>query len=171
MTRPGAVAAAGMGVATTLVLVSLVAEGDDGAVEIELYVGSLALVGAAVAVILAIRLLPLDRRPPTSLLTSPDPRPEPAPTKAEIRWQGYVAAGTTNARAAEYRLRPALRRLADGRLRARHGISVDHEDAAGLMGPAAWSVLRQDQPLEPEVDRPGLSIDAVEATTTALENL
>jgi hypothetical protein len=54
------------------------------------------------------------------------------------------------------RLRPVLREIAAHRLRSRYGVELDSEPgrARGLVGPAAWEVVRPDRP--PPADRLGV---------------
>jgi hypothetical protein len=70
-----------------------------------------------------------------------------------------------------FRLRPRLRRIADAKLRG-HGIDLDASpaEAAELLGPAAWDVLRPDRP-RPDPTARARSLPAITAVADALERL
>jgi hypothetical protein len=79
---------------------------------------------------------------------------------------GIAQAGTFHTR-----LRPALRQAADERLRAHHGIGVDHPAARDLLGSQAWELLRPDRPAPEDRRAPGPDEATMEAVLTAIEGL
>jgi hypothetical protein len=78
---------------------------------------------------------------------------------------------TYNAFHLHARLRPLLRDVAAHRLRTRYGVELDREPgrARGLVGPAAWDVVRPDRP--PPLDRlaAGPSLDELSVVVDELE--
>ena len=56
-----------------------------------------------------------------------------------------------------HRLRPALREVADERLQARHGLTIDDAAAEAVLGSVAWDHLRADRPAP--VDRRSAGVD------------
>jgi hypothetical protein len=70
-----------------------------------------------------------------------------------------------------HRLRPALRQIADERLRAHHGIGIDDPGAADRLGPEAWALLGPDR--RPPEDRraPGPDEAAMVRVLAAIEGL
>jgi hypothetical protein len=70
-----------------------------------------------------------------------------------------------------HRLRPALRGIADERLRARHGIGIDEAGAGQLLGPAAWAVLRPDRPAPEDRRAPGPDEATMDRVLAAIEGL
>lgn len=84
----------------------------------------------------------------------------------------HLAAGAVHqASAFHYRLRPVLREVADERLQAHHGITIDDPRARELLGPVAHDHLRADRP-EPEDRRaPGVDAATLHAILTTVEAL
>jgi hypothetical protein len=68
-------------------------------------------------------------------------------------------------------LRPVLQEIADERLRANHGVTLDDAMAPTLVAPATWALLRGDRPPPHDLRAPGLSPDAIDAILTDLERL
>jgi hypothetical protein len=68
-------------------------------------------------------------------------------------------------------LRPLLQEIADERLRAHHGVSLEEPRAASLLAPATWELLRPDRPAPHDVRAPGLSPAAIDHLLTDLEIL
>ena len=82
-----------------------------------------------------------------------------------------VASGTTQASGFHFRLRPVLRDIADQRLLARHGIGIDDLGAEGLLGPAAYALLRADRPPPHDRRSPGIDPATLDDVLTTLERL
>jgi hypothetical protein len=84
-----------------------------------------------------------------------------------------VGAATHRAMELHHQFRRRLRALADDRLTADHGVSLDRDQVAArkLLGEQAWDLLRPDR--EPPEDRfgPGLPVADVTAIVTAVEDL
>lgn len=79
---------------------------------------------------------------------------------------------TYNAFHLHARLRPVLRNVAAQRLRSRYGVELDTEPgrARGLVGPAAWELVRPDRPppddrlaAGPDLDELRVVVDELEA--------
>jgi hypothetical protein len=68
-------------------------------------------------------------------------------------------------------LRPTLQEVADERLRAHHGIGLDHPRSSELLSPAAWELLRPDRPRPHDLRAPGLEPAAIDALLDELEQL
>ena len=84
----------------------------------------------------------------------------------------HLAAGALQqASALHYRLRPALRDVADERLQARHGIGIDDPAARDLLGPVAHDLLRSDRPEPDDRRAPGIDADTLHAILTTVESL
>jgi hypothetical protein len=98
-------------------------------------------------------------------------RAERLPELARIERE--VTLGMATAFDLHYRLRPTLRRTASELLAARRGIDLDadREAARKALGEDAWEIVRGDR--EPPTDRfgPGIELDALRSTVTALEAL
>jgi hypothetical protein len=80
-----------------------------------------------------------------------------------------VNSATLTAGGTHHRLRPVLCAIADERLRARHGISLDDPRAAASFRPASWEILRPDRPAPDDRLGPGLTFDAITAVLDDLE--
>jgi hypothetical protein len=105
-------------------------------------------------------------------LVPPPPRELTAPSEpARIRFE--VGAATHRSMELHHQLRRRLRRLAEDRLGADHGVDIDADpDAARtLLGEEAWDLLRPD--LTPPSDRfgPGMPIEGITRIVTAVEEL
>jgi len=85
--------------------------------------------------------------------------------------ENLVAMGAESEFDLYFRLRPRLRRIADAKLRGR-GIDIDSSpaEAAVLLGPAAWDLLRPDRP-RPDPTARARSLPAITAVADALERL
>ena len=68
-------------------------------------------------------------------------------------------------------LRPVLQEIADERLRAHHGVSLDDPAASAFVAPATWELLRPDRPPPHDLRAPGLALDAIDALLADLERL
>ena len=99
----------------------------------------------------------------------------PAPRRPEelAGLEREVLLATKTAFYLHYRIRPALREIAEHRLSSRRGIDLDAEpDAArALLGTEAWELVRPDR--EPPADRlgPGASLAELSAAVDALERV
>jgi hypothetical protein len=107
----------------------------------------------------------------------PSPIDEPPPVRTDelpkdlADLENLVAMGAESEFDLYFRLRPRLRRIAEARLRG-HGIDLDAspEEAAEVLGPAAWDVLRPDRP-RPDPTARARSLPAITAVADALERL
>ena len=70
-----------------------------------------------------------------------------------------------------FRLRPALRDIADERLQARHGLTIDDPRARALLGRDAWDHLRADRPPPDDRRAPGPDRATLATILDALETL
>jgi hypothetical protein len=107
----------------------------------------------------------------------PSPIDEPPPVRTDelpkdlADLENLVAMGAESEFDLYFRLRPRLRRIAEARLRG-HGIDLDAspKEAAEVLGPAAWDVLRPDRP-RPDPTARARSLPAITAVADALERL
>ena len=106
----------------------------------------------------------------------------PKPVRALLRRGGgdvsrytpvdHLAAGAVQqASAFHYRLRPALRDVADERLQARHGVGIDDPAARELLGPVVHDHLRADRPEPADRRAPGVDADTLHTILTTVESL
>jgi hypothetical protein len=91
-----------------------------------------------------------------------------APARTAI--DALVLGATERSGQFHHRLRPVLRDVAGERLQARHGLTIDDDRAADVLGPIAWDHLRRDRPAPDDRRSAGLDeatlrsiFDAVEA--------
>ena len=68
-------------------------------------------------------------------------------------------------------LRPLLQEIADERLRAGHGVSLDDDRAATLLGAETWELVRPDRPTPHDLRARGLEPAAIDAMLADLEAL
>jgi hypothetical protein len=68
-------------------------------------------------------------------------------------------------------LRPILQEIADERLRARYGITLDDPTAQDRLAPATWELVRPDRPVPHDLRAPGVDPDTIDALLTDLEAL
>ena len=68
-------------------------------------------------------------------------------------------------------LRPLLREIADERLRATRGVSIDDPATAEHLAGATWALLRPDRPPPHDVRAPGITDRDLDALLTDLEAL
>ena len=68
-------------------------------------------------------------------------------------------------------LRPLLQEIADERLRAGHGIALDHPAAAARLAPATWELVRPDRPSPHDLRAPGLDPAVIDSILADLEAL
>ena len=68
-------------------------------------------------------------------------------------------------------LRPLLQEVADERLRARHGLTLDDPAAATLLDPATWELVRPERPPPHDLRAPGLDPMAIDSMLADLEAL
>ena len=80
-----------------------------------------------------------------------------------------VNSATLTAGSAHHRLRPVLRTIADERLRARHGITLDDPRAAAVFTATSWEILRPDRRAPDDRLGPGLTFDTISAVLDDLE--
>jgi membrane protein required for beta-lactamase induction len=107
----------------------------------------------------------------------PSPIDEPPAARADelpkdlADLENLVAMGAESEFDLYFRLRPRLRRIAEAKLRE-HGIDFDAtpDEAAELLGPAAWDLLRPDRP-RPDPTAKARSLPAITAVADALERL
>ncbi len=73
----------------------------------------------------------------------------------------------------DHRLLPRLRLVADDRLLAVYGLTMDEspERAAEILGDPAWSILRPDRRLAADVGIPGPSAAGLESVVSAIESI
>ena len=96
-------------------------------------------------------------------------RNEGAPKRTAI--DHLAASGTSQASGFHFRLRPALRDIADQRLLARHGIGIDEPRAEAVLGPAAHDLLLADRPPPNDRRSPGIDPATLDDLLTTLERL
>ena len=138
------------------------------------------MIGAGIAVVAAAVLAvglhalrgALPRRPSAfdaAVAEAPDTAARPASLEAVER---LVAGATAHAGDLHFRLRPLLREIAGGALRAR-GVDLDrHPEAArALLGDEAWEIVRPDRPRPEEPFAPGVAPDALGRVLDVLEGL
>jgi hypothetical protein len=72
-----------------------------------------------------------------------------------------------------YRLRPAVREIADGLLAVRHGIDLDRQPdkARALLGEAAWELARPERPPPADRSATGISTAELRRVVESLETL
>ena len=72
-----------------------------------------------------------------------------------------------------FQVRPRLRVIADDRLAARHGLSLDRDPEASrrLLGEEAWELLRADRPQPPARSGAGIRAAELERIVSAVEGL
>lgn len=88
------------------------------------------------------------------------------------RLRRLVRLALSDADHAHRRLRPLLRDVADARAEAAYGVHLDRDpDAAGRLGPVAWSWLRPDRPEPADRHGRGPDLDELDAVVTAVERL
>jgi hypothetical protein len=68
-------------------------------------------------------------------------------------------------------LRPLLQEIADERLRADHGLTIDDPAAASRLAPATWELVRPDRPPPHDLRAPGLDPATIDSILTDLEAL
>jgi hypothetical protein len=105
-------------------------------------------------------------------LVPPPPREPTAPSEpGRIRFE--VGAATHRSMELHHQFRRRMRRLAQDRLAAEHGVDLDAdpEDARRLLGDEAWDLLRSDR--VPPDDRfgPGMPVEGVTRIVDAVEEL
>jgi len=105
-------------------------------------------------------------------LVPPPPRELTAPSEpARIRFE--VGAATHRSMELHHQFRRRMRRLAQDRLAAEHGVDLDAEPEAArpLLGDEAWDLLRPDR--VPPDDRfgPGMPVEGVTRIVAAVEDL
>jgi hypothetical protein len=96
----------------------------------------------------------------------PAPRPPRRTPADSLALSAVGAAGPFH-----HRLRPALREIADERLRARHGVGIDDPAAADRLGPVAWDLLRADRSPPPDRRSPGPDEATMDLVLAAIEGL
>jgi hypothetical protein len=109
---------------------------------------------------------------PTAFDRRPAPHP-PDTRPAELtKLEREVDLATQTAFDVHYRLRPSVRRIAAGRLRA-YGVDLDSPSASAeaLLGPVAWELARPDRKRPRRHEAPGQSLAEIEAAVAALEAL
>jgi hypothetical protein len=136
-----------------------------------------AILAGAVAIRLLVRaaVIATSRPGPFAFdraLRPPAPAATARASDAErIRFE--VGAATHRAMELNHQFRRRLRALADDRLTAAHGLTLDRDPEAAhrLLGDEAWDLLRADRP--PPEDRfgPGLPVEHVARIVTAVEEL
>lgn len=107
---------------------------------------------------------------------SPFARPRRTPTRrrrlppVRTPLDALVIGATERSGQFHHRLRPVLREVADERLKAGHGLTIDDPAAERILGPVAWDHLRPDRPAPEDRRSPGIDdatlrtiFDAVEA--------
>jgi hypothetical protein len=89
-----------------------------------------------------------------------------------VRLAHIVQWSSASAQDAHTRLRPELIAIAEVRL-ARRGLHLpgDHAEAARLLGPAAWALLRPDRPEAQHRDAPAMRESELAEILAALEAL
>jgi hypothetical protein len=98
-------------------------------------------------------------------------RREPPARTPESRAERTVRLATFSAGDAHRGLLPALREVADERLRARHRLALDDPRAAQVLPVRTYELLRPDRPRPAERRGPGLSRERIDAALTDLEAL
>lgn len=68
-------------------------------------------------------------------------------------------------------LRPLLREIADERMRAHHGVTLDDPAAEALLAPATWELVRPDRPTPHDLRAPGIAPAAIDVLLADLEAL
>lgn len=126
-------------------------------------------------VLLAIILgtgLSRDRRAPRPAPPPPPSRPRRSdhlpPRLADL--ERMLAFSQTLRSDFDRRVVPRLRTIADTRLRADHGLSLDDPRAATLLGDDAWRTLRTDRP-DGDAMGAGVSLGEMTALVGAIERL
>jgi hypothetical protein len=96
------------------------------------------------------------------------PRQARRPADLERLERELLLAGSSGMHARQVRLR--LRRVADARLAARHGIDLDTDPprAVALLGPAAWALIEVPSPSAAR-EAPALDLEALRAAIAAVE--
>jgi hypothetical protein len=84
---------------------------------------------------------------------------------------GLVIGATERSGQFHHRLRPALRDIADERLQARHGLTIDDPRSAAALGPVAWDHLRADRPPPEDRRSPGVDQATLDSIFDAVEAL
>jgi hypothetical protein len=89
-----------------------------------------------------------------------------------VKLEREVALSTETAFDTYYRLRPAVRRIAESRLALR-GIDLDAPSgpAAELLGPETWDLVRADRPRPRDHIAPGMPLDRIAAVVASVEEL
>jgi hypothetical protein len=89
-----------------------------------------------------------------------------------VRLERAVEWSASSGLAAHTRLRPVLVEIAEARL-ARRGLRLDRDaaEARGLLGPAAWELVRPDRPPPPSREAPGVGPSELDEVLDALEAL
>jgi hypothetical protein len=105
-------------------------------------------------------------------LVPPPPRELTVPSEPErIRFE--VGAATHRSMELHHQLRRRLRRLAQDRLAADHGVDMDADPEAArrLLGDEAWDLLRPDRVAPADRFGPGMPVEGVTRIVTAVEEL
>lgn len=89
------------------------------------------------------------------------------------RLEREVTMASSTAFDVHYRLRPALRELASGLLRARRGVDLELSPARAreLLGDELWELVRLDRAAPHDHGAPGITAATLERCVTALERL
>jgi hypothetical protein len=99
------------------------------------------------------------------------PRPQRPPEL--VRLEQRLALAVTTAFDVHFRLRPAVRDVAEQRLWARHAVDLETnpEQAQALLGAGVWELARPDRPPPPDPFGPGLGVRGIEQVVAELEQV
>jgi hypothetical protein len=99
-------------------------------------------------------------------------RPAPVSSADLATLEQLVSIAQSSAADVHLRLRPALRRIAAGKLTARRIVlDGDPEAARAALGEELWEIVRPGRPAPADSRAPGLSLSSLSALVTTLEDL
>jgi hypothetical protein len=141
--------------------------------ELALHVWLLVMLGAALLAVLEAIHAVHPRAP--SRFDAPGARSDevPAGFASLARLEREVSMATTSAYDVHLRLRPTLRAVASGLLRARRGIDLDRSPARArtALGNEAWELVRGDRQPPHDPRAPGVDLTALDRVVSSLEGL
>ncbi len=145
--------------------------GDRGAA-LDAYV--LALGGLLLALLVAATREALPAPEPSPLDAAPARAvSQPAQLAELARVEREISLATGTAFDVHYRLRPALREVAEHRLATRRGIDLERapEAAQAVLGDETWAIVRPDRERPAYHHAPGVTLERVRLAVEALERI
>jgi hypothetical protein len=164
--------ALGTVLATAALIVVRVVEPGRQELELDVYVLTVGAMALLAAILATRRTFPLEEQSALTAALEREERPPVRPPDLE-RTERMLSMAVTTAFDLHFRLRPALREVAEQRLADRRGLRLDSGDprVQEACGEELWEVVRPDREAPDRRYQPGLDRTALERIVDRLESI